>query len=48
MNLKAYGPYGVYRGFTTSYYSSTVAGLAFFAMYKGMKQKLRQKIKPKN
>ena len=48
MNLKLYGPYGVYRGFTTSFYSSTTAGFAFFAIYKGLKQNLKEKFKPKN
>ena len=48
MNLKSYGPYGVYRGFTTSYYSSTTAGFAFFAFYKGLKSNLKDKYKPKN
>lgn len=48
MNLKSYGPYGVYRGFTTSYYSSTTAGFAFFAFYKGLKSKMKDKFKPKN
>jgi|DEB0MinimDraft_12_1074336.scaffolds.fasta_scaffold41087_1 hypothetical protein len=43
-----YGPYGVYRGFTTSFYSATTAGYAFFAIYKGTKIKLREKIKPSN
>lgn len=42
-----YGPYGVYRGFTTSYYSATTAGFAFFGMYKYMKLKMREYFKPK-
>jgi len=45
---KNFGPYGIYRGFSTSYYSSTTAGYAFFAMYKGIKVKLKEVIKPKN
>jgi hypothetical protein len=44
---KSYGPYGIYRGFTTSYYSSAVAGFAFFAIYKGLKIKLKEIFEPK-
>ena len=39
---KNYGPYGLYRGFTTAYYSSAVAGFAFFAIYKGLKMKMKE------
>ena len=42
-----YGPYGVYRGFTTSYYSSTSAAYIFFVVYKGLKTKLKEKFKPR-
>ena len=42
-----YGPYGVYRGFTTSFYSSTVASYAFFIIYKSTKLKMRETFKPK-
>ena len=41
-----YGPYGLYRGFTTTYYSSTTAGYAFFAIYKGLKIKLKEYYQP--
>jgi hypothetical protein len=41
-----YGPAGIYRGFSAPFYSATTAGFAFFAMYKGLKVKLREKIKP--
>lgn len=37
----SYGPYGLYRGFTTAYYSATVAGFGFFAVYKGLKKWLK-------
>jgi hypothetical protein len=43
---KSYGPYGLYRGFTTAYYSATVAGFGFFAIYKGLKMKLKEIFKP--
>jgi hypothetical protein len=42
-----YGPYGIYRGFTTSYYSATIAGFAFFGIYKGLKVKMREVFKPR-
>lgn len=41
-----YGFYGIYRGFSTSFYSSTVAGGLFFALYKGLKVKLKEIFKP--
>ena len=41
-----HGPYGLYRGFTTTYYSSTTAGYAFFAIYKGLKKKLKEYYQP--
>ena len=34
---KHYGLYGIYRGFSTSYYSSTSAAFFFFIIYKGLK-----------
>lgn len=43
---KSYGPYGFYRGFTTSYYPSAYAGAAFFAIYKGLKLKLKEIYQP--
>jgi len=42
-----YGPYGIYRGFSGPFYSATTAGYAFFAIYKGIKVKLREKFQPK-
>ena len=42
-----YGSYGLYRGFSTTYYSSTTAGYAFFAIYKGLKVKLKEIYQPK-
>jgi len=42
-----YGTYGVYRGFTTAYYSATLSGYTYFALYKGMKVKLREYFQPK-
>ena len=42
-----YGPYGIYRGFSGSYYSTLTAGYVFFALYKGIKIELRDKLKPK-
>lgn len=41
------GSYGLYRGFTTSYYSSAVAGFVFFGIYKGLKIKLKEIYEPK-
>eukprot|EP00355_Strombidium_rassoulzadegani_P010708 CAMPEP_0168621744 /NCGR_PEP_ID=MMETSP0449_2-20121227/7870_1 /TAXON_ID=1082188 /ORGANISM="Strombidium rassoulzadegani, Strain ras09" /LENGTH=249 /DNA_ID=CAMNT_0008662909 /DNA_START=574 /DNA_END=1319 /DNA_ORIENTATION=+ len=43
---KHYGPYGIYRGFRTSYYSATTGAFAFFIVYKGMKQKMREYFQP--
>lgn len=37
-----YGPYGIYRGFTVSYYSSTSSGFFFFACYKSLKMKMKE------
>ncbi len=31
------GSKGIYKGFTTSYYSSALGGYAFFASYKSLK-----------
>lgn len=42
-----FGPYGIYRGFSCSYYSATTAGYLYFALYKGLKVKLREVVKPK-
>jgi hypothetical protein len=42
-----YGPFGIYRGFTTSFYSSTAGGYVFFAIYKGLKTNLRDHFQPK-
>jgi hypothetical protein len=44
---KNYGPYGLYRGFTTSYYSATTAAYLFFIIYKGLKMKMREYFEPK-
>lgn len=43
-----YGPYGIYRGFTVSYYSSTASGFFFFASYKSLKVKMKEIFKPQN
>ncbi len=42
-----YGMYGIYRGFTTSYYSSTTAGYFFFVVYKGLKLRMKEYFQPK-
>jgi len=46
-NFRMYGMWGIYRGFTTSYYSSTTAGYFFFVVYKGLKLKMKEYFKPK-
>ena len=43
---KNYGPYGIYRGFTTAYYGTSVAGYVYFLIYKGMKTELKDRYKP--
>jgi hypothetical protein len=39
---KSHGSFGLYRGFTTAYYSSALTGFAFFSIYKGLKTKMKE------
>jgi len=41
------GIYGLYKGFSASFYSSIVAGYFYFLVYKGIKTSMKDSLQPK-
>lgn len=41
------GIYGLYKGYSATYYSSSVSGYFYFFLYKGIKIQMKESIQPK-
>jgi solute carrier family 25, member 33/36 len=44
--LKNEGVYGLYKGYSASYYSSILYGYLYFYIYKGLKMQMKESLQP--